>query len=134
MMQLERIFTRLPARLHILLNLVDASAESGPETYMRLVLRTLGVSYQTQVVIDGVGRVDFVVEGWLIIECDSKEFHEGWDQQVEDRRRDIAAAGLGYTTIRPIASDILFDSNAVRERISDVLDAFRPRVSRGRAA
>lgn len=134
MMQLEQIFTRLPTRLHILLNLVDASAESGPETYMRLILRTLGVSYEAQVVIDGVGRVDFVVEGWLIIECDSKEFHEGWDKQVEDRKRDIASAGLGYTTIRPIASDILFDSNAVRQSISDVLDAFRPRTSRGRAA
>jgi very-short-patch-repair endonuclease len=39
-----------------------------------------------------VGRVDFLVEGWLIIECDSKAHHEGWDKQRRDRRRDLAAA------------------------------------------
>jgi len=132
--QLEELFTLVPARLHVLLSLVDASAESGPETYMRLILRTLGVSYETQVVIPGVGRVDFVVDGWLIIECDSKEFHEGWDKQVADRNRDISSARLGYITIRPVASDILFDSNAVRQSISGVLDAFgsRARSRRGR--
>lgn len=132
--QLVELFTLLPARLQVLLSLVDGSAESGPETYMRLILRTLGVQFETQVKIPGVGRVDFVVEGWLIIECDSKEFHEGWEKQVEDRNRDIAAAVLGYTSIRPIASDILFDSPGVRQQISDVLEAFRPRRSRRRAA
>lgn len=125
--QLVELFTLLPARLQMLLPLVDGSAESGPETYMRLILRTLGLKFETQVDIPGVGRVDFVVEGWLIIECDSREFHEGWDQQVKDRNRDIAAARLGYTSIRPIASDILFDSPAVRQTISEVRDAFRTR-------
>lgn len=122
--QVEMLFQALPARFHALLNLVDPSAESGPETYMRLILRTLGLRYETQVQLPGVGRVDFIVEGWLIIECDSKEFHEGWDKQVEDRARDIAAARLGYTTIRPLASDILFDSSGVREQIEDIIAAF----------
>ncbi|HCS60779.1 MAG TPA: hypothetical protein DIW46_05170 [Microbacterium sp.] len=132
--QLAELFTLLPARLQVLLSLVDGSAESGPETYMRLILRTLGVQFETQVEIPGVGRVDFVVEGWLIIECDSREFHEGWEKQVQDRNRDIAAAALGYTSIRPIASDILFDSSRVRQRISDVLEAFEPSRRRLRAA
>ena len=72
-----------------------------------MMLRGLGCRVELQVSIDGVGRVDFVVDGWLIIECDSREFHEGWEAQKRDRRRDIAAAALGYTTIRPIAEDIL---------------------------
>lgn len=132
--QLIGLFESLPVRLQPLLSLVDGTAESGPETYMRLILRTLGVRFETQVVIPGVGRVDFVVQGWLIIECDSKEFHEGWNKQVEDRRRDIAAARLGYTTIRPIASDILYDSPSVRQKISDVLEAFAPSPRRRRVA
>lgn len=132
--QLEDLFTSLPVRLQTLLHLADGSAESGPETYMRLILRTFGVQYETQVLIPGVGRVDFLVEGWLIIECDSKEFHEGWDKQVEDRNRDIAAARLGYTSIRPIASDILFDSSGVREKIADVLKTAGPPVRGRRAA
>lgn len=130
--QLVALFTVLPARLKTILRLVDGSAESGPETYVRLILRTLGVHFETQVLILGVGRVDFVVEGWLIIECDSKEFHEGWNKQVDDRRRDIAAASLGYTTIRPLASDILYDSQTVRQQISDILEAFTPTMRRRR--
>ena len=74
---------------------------------MRLILRSLGLAVEIQVTIDGVGRVDMVVDGWLIIECDSRAHHEGWDAQQRDRRRDLAAAALGYTTIRPLAEDIL---------------------------
>lgn len=122
--ELEQIFAELPARLRTLLKLVDPSAESGPETFMRLILRTLGVRYQTQVSIPGVGRVDFVVEGWLIIECDSREYHQGWEKQLEDRRRDLAAARLGYTTIRPVASDILFDAAGMRRMLAEILAAF----------
>lgn len=132
--QLDELFAELPARMQVLLNLVDGSAESGPETYMRLILRTLGLRYETQVVIPGAGRVDFLVEGWLIIECDSKEYHEGWEKQVEDRARDIAAARRGYTSIRPIASDILFDSATVRQQITEIVEAFEPRVRFCRAA
>lgn len=71
------------------------------------MLRGLGVQVEVQVQIEGVGRVDLVVDGWLIIECDSREYHEGWMTQKRDRRRDLAAAARGYTTIRPIAEDIL---------------------------
>lgn len=128
--QLRRIFADLPRRFRALLRLVDSTAESGPETFVRLMLRALGLSFETQVWIGGVGRVDFVVEGWLIIECDSKEFHEGWDKQKEDRRRDLAAACLGYVTIRPLASEILYDSMAVQQSILRVVDALGPRFAR----
>lgn len=121
------VFSTLPTRFSSLLALVDASAASGPETFMRLILRALGVAYATQVFIEGVGYVDFLVEGWLIIECDSKEFHEGWQKQVEDRRRDIAAAALGYVTIRPLAAEILRADSGVRAAVAAVLRALGPR-------
>lgn len=120
------VFDRLPERYRTLLALVDPSAESGPETFMRLLLRTLGVAYESQVVLDGVGRVDFLVEGWLIIECDSKEFHQGWEKQVDDRRRDLAAAMKGYITIRPLASDILRRDSALREAVDAVVRSLGP--------
>ncbi|MBO0980363.1 endonuclease domain-containing protein [Microbacterium sp. SD291] len=123
---LVRIFEELPARFQMLLPLVDGSAESGPETFMRLILRALGLRFETQVELAGVGRVDFVVEGWLIIECDSREFHEGWDRQVADRERDLAAAGLGYVTIRILAADIFNKRDEVRAAILAVVTAFSP--------
>ena len=71
--------------------------------------------------IDGVGRVDFVVDGWLIVECDSEAHHAGWAAQRRDRRRDLAAAALGYTTVRPLAEDILFHRDQVAESLRAVL-------------
>ena len=96
---------------------------------MRLLLRTMGVAYETQVYLDGVGYVDFVVDGWLIVECDSKEFHEGWDKQIQDRERDIAAAHLGYVTVRPLAKDILDDQASVRQALEQIIAVLGPRFS-----
>lgn len=126
--QLATVFARLPARYGPLLALVDPSAASGPETYMRLILRAMGVQFETQVHLEGVGYVDFVVDGWLVIECDSREFHQGWDKQVADRARDIAAAGLGYVTVRPLAKDILGDQRAVRQTLEQIIEVLGPRL------
>lgn len=130
--QLAELFTTLPARFRALIALVDPSAASGPETYMRLILRAMGVSYETQVYLEGVGYVDFVVDGWLIIECDSREFHAGWEKQVQDRARDIAAARLGYVTVRPLAKDILDRQTAVREALQEIVEVLGPRFTRDR--
>lgn len=118
---LTEVFRRLPARFAHLRRLLDPRAESGAETLMRLLLRTLPCSVQVQVRVNGVGRVDFVVDGWLIIECDSRAHHEGWDAQRNDRRRDLTAATLGYTTIRPMAEDIFFRRDELRETIAAIL-------------
>ncbi|SFR95452.1 hypothetical protein SAMN04487846_1175 [Microbacterium sp. cf046] len=116
------IFARLPRRYRALRELLDRRSESGPETIMRLMLRGLGCDVQVQVAITGVGRVDLIVDGWLIVECDSREFHGGWEAQKRDRARDIAAATLGYTTIRPIAEDILYRTESVLATMKQVLD------------
>jgi very-short-patch-repair endonuclease len=130
--ELATMFAALPARFRPLLTLVDPSAGSGPETFMRLLLRTMGVAYETQVYLEGVGYVDFVVDGWLIIECDSKEFHEGWEKQVQDRERDIAAARLGYVTVRPLAKDILGDQAYVRQALEQIIAVLGPRFGDAR--
>lgn len=105
---LDELFAALPRRYRRLRGLLDARAESGPETLVRLMVRGLGCHFELQVEIDGVGRVDLVVDGWLIIECDSKEFHSDWASQKEDRRRDLAAAERGFCTVRFIAEDIMW--------------------------
>lgn len=119
--ELFEVFAEIPERYGVLLRLVDPVAESGAETLLRLILRQIGVPFQAQVEIDGVGRVDFVVDGWLIIECDSRAFHEGWARQLSDRRRDLAAAERGYSTIRPVAQDIFDRTEAVAAAIRGIL-------------
>ena len=104
--QVREAFAGLPSRCARLLDHVDPRSESGPETLMRLLLVELGVSFELQVLIAGVGRVDFLVDGFLIVECDSKAHHEGWMKQKDDRRRDLAAAEQGYVTLRVLAEDL----------------------------
>lgn len=127
---LDELFRVLPRRHRVLRGLIDPRAESGPETLVRLMLRALGASFEVQVEIAGVGRVDSVVDGWLIVECDSKGFHATWEEQRRDRRRDQAAAALGYATYRPIAEDIMWQPGDVQAALAGLL---RGRAARARA-
>lgn len=124
---LREVFARLPLRYRALHGLLDRRAESGTETLMRLILRTLGCDIRVQQLLAGVGRVDFVVDGWLIIECDSEAHHSGWQAAKRDRRRDMAAAALGYTTIRPVAEDILHHRDELTASLRAIVEHPRPR-------
>ncbi len=106
--RLNELFARLPRRYRSLRRLLDRRAESGTETLVRLMLRAIGCGIELQVSIDGVGRVDLLVDGWLLIECDSEAHHGTWQDHKRDRRRDAAAVALGYTPLRLLAEDILY--------------------------
>jgi very-short-patch-repair endonuclease len=110
---LDEIFDRVPPRRRVLQRLVDARAESGPETLLRLMALSLGFRVDVQVHFDGVGRVDLVLDSWLVVECDSEAFHTGWASQKRDRRRDLALAALGMTSLRPVAEDIMYRPEVV---------------------
>lgn len=122
---LDELFRLLPRRYRVVRKLLDARSESGPESLVRLILRSLGARFDVQVRIQDVGRVDFVVDGWLIIECDSFAHHSNWEAQRRDRRRDQAAAKRGYATYRPIAEDIMWHADEVRDAIAGLLGAHR---------
>ena len=123
MAQCREVVSSLPARYRPILAQIDARAESGTETFMRLILCRIGVDFAVQVNISGVGRVDFVVDGFLIIECDSRQFHEGWVTQRADRRRDLSAAARGYFTLRVLAEDLLHHPDAVEQAVRGLLAA-----------
>lgn len=124
---IAEVFSRLPRRYRRLRGLLDRRSESGPETLVRLMLRALGCRIDVQPSIRGVGRVDFLVDGWLIIECDSEEFHSGWAGHKRDRRRDLEAARLGYTTLRLLAEDIMWNRDRVQSALKEVIArGYRP--------
>ena len=92
---------------------------------MRLILVKLGCRVEVQVRIDGVGRVDLLVDGWLVVECDSKQFHSEWAQQRTDYRRDMALAVRGYFRIRFLAEDIFYRPETVIAALRGVLRSVR---------
>ncbi|MGN6221926.1 MAG: hypothetical protein ACTHNQ_20705 [Microbacterium sp.] len=120
---LEEIFSRVQPRKRLLRGFVDGRSESGPETILRMIALMLGFSVDVQVVIRGVGRVDLVLDGWLVVECDSEAFHSGWESQKRDRRRDGPLAARGLVSYRPIAADIMYNSDAIVAALRGLRDA-----------
>jgi len=125
--ELSDVFDGLPARYQMLRRLVDGRAQAGTETLVRLMVIGLGCAVELQAEFEGVGFVDLVVDGWLVIECDSKEFHSDWAQQLKDYRRDLELARRGYCVLRLTAEDILYRPEVVLASIRGILGQGGPR-------
>ena len=103
----ERLPGKRNARRRALLTEVDRSSDSPAETVARVLFRRAGLEVETQVYVDGVGWVDFLIEGRIIVEIDGLEFHLVPRQFTKDRRRDNTAAGLGIRTLRFTYADVI---------------------------
>lgn len=112
---------RLPASARWLIDFARNDADSGLESLLRLRLHRLGITVQSQVRIAGVGRVDFVIDGWLILEADGQENHAGSPQRHRDLRRDAVASRLGYETLRFDYALIVHDWEIVLPAITAAL-------------
>ncbi|UFS59857.1 endonuclease domain-containing protein [Subtercola endophyticus] len=114
----------LPQKYAPYLLAVDASAQSGTETFVRLQLRRLRIAFRTQVAIEGVGRVDFVVGQRFVVEADSTAWHAGYAAFAEDRRRDLELHTLGYIVLRLSYWQVI-------DHLDDVVAVIRGVVARG---
>lgn len=85
---LERLRTELPGHRAGLIGDVNGRAEAGGESLVRYRLHLAGYHVEVQVRIDGVGRVDLLVEGRLVVEVDGRATHDTAEQFEADRRRD----------------------------------------------
>ncbi len=115
------IFDALPERFQPIRALSDGRAEAGSETILRLLVRAVGLHFDIQVSIRGVGRVDMLIEGCLVVEADSRAHHSAEDRYLADRRRDTALAALGYLTLRLLYEDIMYHPERVIAAILGVL-------------
>ena len=119
--EVDLVFARAPLRAKAVAGLIDPRAESGPESILRMIVHAAGLRCEPQVSIPGVGRVDLLVEGRLVLEADSRAFHEGWRKQRADRERDLQLARRRYLSLRPISDHILYSAATVREAIEGLL-------------
>ena len=116
----------LPTKFAPIFALVDGRAQSGTESLVRLMARGLGCSIELQREFAGVGYVDLVLDGWLVVECDSKAFHAGWEKQKEDRHRDAVLAASGFTTLRLTAEMILYRPDEALAAVRGLVATRRP--------
>ena len=124
-MQLDVVFFHVPARLHHLRELIDSRSESILETLFRLQLRRLRLPYALQVEFAGVGRVDFVVAGRVIVETDGAAFH-GAPTAERDYDRDVKLVALGYLVIRLNYRQVVFEPGAVMAAVRMAVASHRP--------
>jgi very-short-patch-repair endonuclease len=121
-----RLRAKVPAMHRRFVDFARWDADSGLESLLRLRLRRHRIELRSQVTIDGVGRVDFVLGDRLILEADGKANHvDGFDgpptedapgaasgpasKRHKDLVRDAAAAERGYVALRFDYAQIIHD-------------------------
>lgn len=103
--------------------LTDPASESVGETRTRILLGDLGFDVTSQVPLRTpralVGRVDFLVDGLVVVEFDGLVKYEGADGRAAlaaEKLRESAIVDLGYEVVRLVWAD-LADPAEVARRI-----------------
>ena len=120
--QVGMVFASLPARLAPLAGLVDARCMSGIETIIRLILLELEIPFEPQVTFPGIGTVDFVVAGCVVVETDGHLGHDGTEASLRDYARDAALAARGYIVVRLNYRQVMFERELA---VAAILGALR---------
>ncbi len=106
--------------------LVDPRAASPLESVLRLGLGILNCVIQSQVHIEDVGDVDFVLDGWLAIEGDGFEFHSDRHAYRDDRSRGNGLVLRRHVLLRFTYEDVRYGMEEVLELVAQVLAAGPP--------
>lgn len=122
--EVERL-ARLSQRARLIANGSDARAESGLETAVREILRAIGVSCELQVTFEGIGRVDVVVAGAVVVEADGDRHHTDLAQRRRDRRRDALLTAINRPVLRFGYDQILGQPGVVAASIIGAVESHR---------
>lgn len=113
-----------------LTDIARPDAESGLESILRLRLLRRGIAVERQVRIDGVGRVDVLIDGILIVESDGRAGHAREAERHKDLVRDARAAAAGYERLRFDYALIIHDWPVVEAAIVTTLRRLRAATRR----
>lgn len=122
---IPEIFAHVPDRYRSLRRRIDARSDAGQETVLRQLIIDSGLRCDIQVRIAGVGRVDLLVEGCVVVEADSNKFHKSWSDHIRDRTRDRRLAERGYPSLRVLYQDIMFGPDEVIAAIRTLVSLCR---------
>ena len=108
---------------------LSAVSGSGAESHFIEELVTQGLKFRQQVAFSGVGYVDFLVAGRLVVEVDGYEFHSSKEQFEADRGRDAVLLGRGYPTLRLPARVVLEQPDLAAEMLRNAIRALDARAA-----
>lgn len=121
----RRIFKAVPRRFAGLSDDLDGRSQSGLETLVRLLVRDASLACELQVHFEGIGHVDLVVEGCVVVETDGHKNHDGAREKRRDYARDAALAALGYIVLRFNYRQVVHEPEVVMRAIRGALLAHR---------
>jgi len=127
---LDRLFALLPLRCRPWRRELDASAESGLESLLRVPCRDRGWRVETQVPAPGGGRGDLLIDGWLWVETDGDEWHDNEKQAAKDRKRGTAITAAGGRWLRFGYADVVHERPRTMSVIELVMAQGRPAPAR----
>lgn len=102
--------------------MADPRTESPAETCARVAMLEAGLDVRSQVSIEGVGRVDFLVKDLVIVETDGRDYHSDPERFIEDRRRDREAIKRGFLPLRYPGAHALSDPESIAADVRGLLD------------
>ena len=108
----------------------DPGAQSPPETWTRVALRTAGIQVQSQVNVPGVGRVDFIADGAVVVEVDGQTYHLDEQSFGRDRRRDRVAQIGGLMALRFTRREVEHEMAMVVDTVVSAVNVARARAGR----
>ncbi|AOT03576.1 hypothetical protein ASPU41_09760 [Arthrobacter sp. U41] len=108
------------------LDQLDLRAESIVEVDAQHLFTTNGIGYDAQVYLPGIGRVDFLIEGYLIVEVDGFAYHSSREALRRDLGRNNASTLSGFAVLRYMPEHIWFEPERVVAEIRAVLGRPRP--------
>jgi very-short-patch-repair endonuclease len=125
---LGELHSRLPRKSRWVVEFARWDADSGLESLLRLRLRALGLSLASQVQIPGVGRVDFLLAGAIVLEVDGVAGHaDGASSRHKDLVRDAVSSTYGLEALRFDYAMVVHDWPLVEAAILAALDRSRHR-------
>lgn len=122
---LDVVFDTVPAKHAALKPQVEPLCMSGIETVFRLALTAAGIPFRMQVGFTGVGVVDFVVDGCVVVETDGRLGHADEISKARDYARDAALEALGYTVVRLNYLQVMFQPEIAMAAVRGALAAHR---------
>ncbi|WP_425844631.1 hypothetical protein [Agrococcus sp. TSP3-2-1] len=123
---LDRLFGLLPLRCRPWRRELDASAESGLESLLRVPCRDRGWRVETQAPAPGGGRGDLLIDGWLWVETDGDEWQDNEKQAAKDRKRGTAITAAGGRWLRFGYADVVHERPRTMSVIELVMAQGRP--------
>jgi very-short-patch-repair endonuclease len=124
--RLEAIVRRGPARVHHLLEHLDARSESGTESITRYRLAMSGIVTKIQVTLRGKDRLDLEVDDWLAIEIDGRQHHAQKAAFTKDRKRVVRVMREGRIVLQFAYATVIYEWDFVIETIRAVMAQYAP--------